>query len=71
MLTREVSTGQSDSNIEFKIFITNAAKLEAYCICVTVPEPELGSLIKHSTRVYPLKNDCPSKPSDHDLKAQR
>ena len=48
MLTREVSTGQSDSNIEFKIFITNAAKLEAYCICVTVPEPELGSLIKTS-----------------------
>ena len=30
MLTREVPTDQSDSNIEFGIFITNAAKLEAY-----------------------------------------
>ena len=33
------------ANIEFRIFITNAAKLDILSL-ICIPEPELGSLIK-------------------------
>lgn len=73
MLSRDITSDayprsfnvQSDSNIEFEIFTTNAAKLEAYLRSWT---RDLGSHIKTSYLGISPENDCPSKHSDHDLK---